>query len=243
MTKELSLFHNIFFPAATLSGTVIGAGMFSLPFAFVSAGWAGGIFYFVLFTGVFSLVHLMYADIIMRSGGEPKFAGFAARYLGAWSFYPALLIVTVGMLLVLTAFLALSSSFGSLLLGGEYGMALPVFFWLLGSLGMCLNVRRLASAEFWMTFVMVLIAAGIGVYGAAYGSHGNISLWPRDVAGLLLPFGPMLFALSGRPAVPSVVEYVRAKKISVRNLKWIIAVGTLLPACVYLLFVFGVARL
>ena len=58
-----------------------------------------------------------------------------------------------------------------------------------------------------------------------------------------LPFAPVLFALSGRVAIPSLVRYVRELSHDVSGLRTIIGWGTVIPAFVYGVFVVGVVAL
>jgi hypothetical protein len=65
---------------------------------------------------------------------------------------------------------------------------------------------------------------------------------PLSFGAFFLPFGPLLFALSGRPAIPSVVAEYREAKAEGKpfSLTGAIAWGTIVPALVYFLFVAGV---
>ena len=105
------MFKNVILPASLLAGTIIGAGVFALPYVFVKAGILTGLFYLLIFSAVFTLIHLMYADIILRTKENRRFFGYAEIYLGSWGKWPAILITIVGMIFVLTVYLILSVSF------------------------------------------------------------------------------------------------------------------------------------
>ena len=59
--------------AMILSGTIIGAGVFSLPYVFREIGFLWGIFYLAFFTAVYFAVHVMYASTIEARDGTHHF--------------------------------------------------------------------------------------------------------------------------------------------------------------------------
>lgn len=245
--KIKKFFEDFLYPTSILSGTIIGAGMFSLPFIFQSVGWFRGISYLGVFIIVFFFVHLMYADIIVRTNGNSHFAKFAKIYLGGWTFYPTIFITVGGMILALTAYLALSVSFGNLLGFAGYGAGVAFIFWFLGSLGIFINERKLAVAEFLVTGGIFTIIAYIFAVGVKelFGGGGTPVFSPINFSGsgyalYLLPFGPILFSLAGRTAIPPIINYTKKYHEKVAMLKKIILVGTIAPGITYLFFIIGV---
>ena len=122
--------------AGLLAGTIIGAGMFSLPFIFQSAGLSTGIFYLILIPIAYIFVYLMYSDIIVRTKESHRLVGYAKIYLGNWAFWLTILMSVVESVFVLTIYLILSQSFGDLMIGWGSGVEKLLFFWF--------------SAEFWL---------------------------------------------------------------------------------------------
>ncbi len=109
-------FNQLILPAALLSATIIGAGIFALPFVFQKAGLIAGLFYLLIFSAVFVLIHLRYADIISKTAENHRFAGYAETYLGKSGKWLAILMTIVGMIFTLTVYLILSKSFIAILL-------------------------------------------------------------------------------------------------------------------------------
>lgn len=247
--KNLKIFIKQFvFPASILGGTIIGAGMFTLPRVFAEIGYVMGLLYFGLFAAVFSLVHLMYADIILRSGGKLQFAAYARRYLGNWSFGPVALISTIGFFLSLTIYLSLSSSFVGLIFPVNIQFSILIF-WALASFVIFFEVRKVAFLELLIIagkiiLIGILFYLGLQQSGTPL-SHvtamGNPSNWGLSL--LILPFGPILFSLAGRAAITSFVSYFRAERIPTSFMKSAIVWGTIIPVFIYLLFIVGVAGL
>jgi len=265
------MYKNIILPASLLAGTIIGAGVFALPFVFEKAGIVTGLFYLGLFSACFVFIHLMYADLILKTEGGKnlhRFPGYAKIYLGSWGFWSAILTTIIGMLFVLTVYLILSVSFVNLIkpIGLDISDASKLLiFWLLGSAAIFLGIRRLAFSEFLITGGIIVII--LIIFGYGLGHFGKIISVPIfNLQNIFLPYGAVLFALSGRVAIPAVVSYFQKIKpgseISAGSaksgtkmqsaeillpgrrpldyLKKSIVLGTLLPALVYLLFVFGI---
>ncbi len=228
-------------PASILTGTIIGAGVFSLPFVFLSAGLSTSFFYLLFFGLIFILLYLLYADIIARTPGEHRFAGYARIYLGRWGFAAALAIGVVQLFFVLTIYLILAPSFSRLFIGGDFPLHV-LAFWLIGSLALFADSRRFARMESAIVAGIALIMAllffsGIGKFMISPIGFGNPDLTK------FLAVGPILFALSGALAIPEVISYFREEKIPIAYAKRSIMLGGIVPLIAYGAFVLGVIGL
>ncbi|MEE8131469.1 MAG: aromatic amino acid transport family protein [Candidatus Paceibacterota bacterium] len=238
------MFKNIILPASLLAGTIIGAGIFALPYIFEKAGILTGLFYLIIFSGVFALIHLMYADIIVRTKENHRFPGYAGIYLGKAGEGLAILITIAGMIFALTTYLVLSVSFFNLIFSGIILLDIYkiLIFWLLSSLAIFIGVNRLALSEF---LIVVGIAAVIFVvlcYGLA-NFERVISAPLLNLSYVFLPYGAILFSFSGRTAIPTVVGYFRKNNQPQIKSKTPIILGSLIPALIYLVFIFGIISL
>ncbi len=231
-----------------LSGDIIGAGMFSLPYAFQKSGIFTGLIYLLLFGGVFAVIHLMYADIIMRTKEGGRFASYAREFVGRAAYLPALLITSLGAILVLSIYLTLSQSFGHVLFTSVPGFWLVGVFWLIGSFGILFNIKELAFSEAFLVFIMLAIIFLVALLGfkgfmAHEGMANLLGSAPLSMSTLLLPFGVTLFALMGRSAIPSVVSFIKVERLPQASAVRVIFVGTYLPALLYFLFALGILGL
>ncbi len=238
------MFKNIILPASLLAGTIIGAGVFALPYVFVKAGILTGLFYLLIFSAVFTLIHLMYADIILRTKENRRFFGYAEIYLGKWGKWSAILTTIVGMIFILTVYLILSVSFFNLV---PQNLVFPdiykiLIFWLFGSLAVFMGINRLAIAEFLITLGIAAII--LIIFGYGFGNLGQAVLISSfDLKYLFLPYGAVLFSLAGRTAIPALLGYFRNNNQSQLKAKAPIILGSLAPAFVYLIFVLGILSL
>ena len=238
MTRFARWYKELILPAALLSSLIIGAGMFALPYLFNASGIAVGVFYLIAAAFIFTLVHLRYADLIEHTSGRHRFAGYARLYLGRAGFWLGAIVTGLGLTLVLTAYLSLGPVFLRLLIPA-LGDSLNLYlFWGVGAAAILVSLNRLKNVEFLATlgmFIIILILFGFGL------SKGDVEdLPPFNPALIFLPYGAVLFALYGRPAISSLKNYFEENNLSPHNLKKAIILGTALPAAFYLLFALGI---
>jgi hypothetical protein len=217
--------------------------MFSLPFVFKQAGLGAGFFYMSIAALIYVFIHLMYADVIVRTKESHRFVGYAKTYLGPKMFWPAVLMTVVEMIFVLAIYLVLSQSFADLVYSGGDGLNKILIFWLLGSSAIFLSLKRMALLEFLVTSGMALII--VVIFYLSFGNLGGLpsASWLPDLPNILLPLAPILFALAGRMAIPSLVEFSRSRGRSKLFIKRSIIWGTLLPVIIYVLFVASIIAL
>jgi len=241
------MWRNGVLPISLLSGTIIGAGIFSLPYAFLAAGIWASVALLCVVTSAFLIFHLLYADIVARDGDDHRLEGFARMHAGMPGYVAAIAISVVQELFTLTIYLVLSMSFARLLLGVGWEFTGMVAFWIIGSLALISKTRRVALWEAVATASIILIVAIVGVWGIhAWGKIAHMApLLPQNIGTALIPFGLLLFAFNGRTAISTVVHYFRFLPIKkrFRLIKKSIIAGTLIPAGVYVIFVFGVVGL
>jgi len=239
------MYKNFLLPSSILAGAIVGAGMFALPFVFNSLGFGIGFFYLIIAAIVYSLVYLMYADIILRTYGEHRFVGFSKIYLGVGGFWATITIAVLNMILVMGIFLVLSVSFANLIFPSGGSVIKMLIFWLGGSIAIFLPPKRIFLIE----FLIVVGMAGIIllVFLLGFGNFKNLaslnfSFNPENI----LPYaGVILFSLSGRVAVSSLVNYFKKQKVQNRNflIKKNIIAATFIPVIFYIFFILGIYSL
>lgn len=236
------MFAKIILPAGLLAGTIIGAGVFGLPYLFEKSGVIVSLLYLTVFGLIFSLMHLMYAEIIVNTEEDHRFVGYTKIYLGKWEALLATLTSVAGVLLSLTAYLILSISFFNLISPDSPDIYKLLLFWLLGSVAIFWEINHLVFAEFLITIGIVGIIIALAGYGLI-GAERLISFSFIAPQNLLLPYGAVLFSLSGRVAIPALVGYFRRNNLPFSKLKPAVFFGTLAPALVYFIFIVGILSL
>lgn len=230
---------------SVLTGTIVGAGIFALPYVFRTLGLGLSIAYLIFFALVYFCVHLMYAELVKKHRGTHEFFFLANQYLPRPLVSVASFLILAELVFVLVAYLAISSSFLKLFLPFN-DVKLTAIFWLAGSIFIFAPLK-------WLSRIELLGVLGIGaiiflVFFAGGWGGQTISFQPIGRFGvplLFLPFGPILFALSGRPAISRVIDLYKEseKKGRLFSLKKAVFWGTMIPAVIYLFFVIAVLRL
>lgn len=238
----MKFIEEIAVPAGILASLIIGAGIFSLPFIFVRAGFITGFFYLLSFTFLATKIHKMYAGIVLNDQGA-RFSGYVKKYLGERAFWLANVVSILGALFTILVYVVLSESFLKVLLPMVPGSALVVFYWVFASVAVILGTLKFAGLDFIFLLAMITIAVFIFITGVRSGDLSLINQSTFNLSNIILPIGPMIFALSGRAAISSLKDYYEAKRINSRLIYKAIGWGTMVPALVYALFILGVIAL
>jgi amino acid permease len=226
-----------------LAGTIIGAGIFSLPYVFSQVGLLTGAIFLGIFSVVYYYIHRMYAELCLTRDERHNFISLAESYMSRPAAVFASFSILIELIFVLAVYLVLIPSFSELVLPGSGALAL-VLFWILGSLFIFVRLDILGVAESFDVLGILCIVFSIGVAGGL--SRITVpALQPLTAAAFFLPFGPLLFSLSGRPAIPEVVAEHRraAAEGHPFSLAKAIGWGTALPALLYLGFSLAVLRI
>jgi len=70
------------YSGAVLIGTMVGLGVFGIPFAFAKAGFWIGLLFLVIIGAISTILYLMYGEIILRTKKSYQIVGYTNLYLG-----------------------------------------------------------------------------------------------------------------------------------------------------------------
>lgn len=224
-----------------LFGTIVGAGMFALPYVFARSGIWPSVAWLGALGGVMALLHVCYGEICLRTEGRHRLVGYASIYLGRWGKSLATLSAFVGTIGALLAYVILGGIFGKALFGSVLPWSAQTFailFWFLCSLLVLQRGRSIAKAEFVMNVVLL---ASMLLFVSLALPKTNLGLLPAmDVRFFFLPYGIFLFALSGGSAIPELVDLLKTPSEK-RSLRSIIITCFFLVAALYLVFALVIA--
>lgn len=195
---------------STLVGTIIGGGIFAVPFVVSRAGILLTLGYALALGIIVTLVHLMFGEIVLRTPGRHRLIGYASIYLGRWG---------KGIIACSTVFGIVGALLAYVIVGGEFlhllfspVLSLPSFplslaFWGVLSAFVFRGIQAIARMELALNLVLGAVIAGIAV----------LALPAMDLAALplarisegMLPFGVLLFALSGGAAIPEIADFFK----------------------------------
>lgn len=226
-----------------LAGGIIGAGIFSLPYVITKAGLLVGLGFLAVGVAAYCIIHLMYADIVAGSTEQHRFVGYISKYFGSRYAPFAIVMAVVEMIFVLLIYLVLTVSFLKLLFPGVDSNILLTGAWIVGSATIFLPLRRLTLLELLVTGGIVAIVLGLFGLGIPHLKSLGEGLFSFSKEPLL-PLAAIFFSLSGRYAIPPLVNYLRKVGQCTRaTLRQSVLWGTVIPGIAYLMFVVGVIAL
>ncbi|MBI5153134.1 MAG: hypothetical protein HZA36_01610 [Parcubacteria group bacterium] len=214
------MYKNYLVASTLLLGTIIGAGIFTLPQVFFKTGLLIGLLYLSVFGILTAYIHLMYAEVILRTKGEHELAGYTEHYLGASIGRVVKVTQVLGNAGTLIAYQIFGSEFLRLIIPVLPQYSESVLFWALGGVGVVFGVSVIAKGEIFTNGFMFLIVIAMLVMGLPY--LGTLT-WQKEIAEPFLPYGVVLYALIGQQAVREVISYLRKKKTPVRPIAFIFA--------------------
>ncbi|HUX35961.1 MAG TPA: hypothetical protein VMV71_02920 [Candidatus Paceibacterota bacterium] len=214
-----------------MAASTIGAGMFSLPYVFSKSGWVLGIFYIFILGCAIVFAHYLYWLTLERVGERQRLLGLVRARLGTAAFYVALVSVIVGLLLTLAVYLILAQDFGKMILPAPFANYGAALFWITVSLPLFLKISRFVGAEFAATAFKIAVV--LFVFFISKG--GSFSAPSFNMGNIFLPFGAILFSLAGWTAIEPIFEWHKKNKDA--NALPELALGTLISAAVYLVFI------
>lgn len=219
---------------ATLIGTIVGVGIFGIPFVISRSGFLIGLVWLFLLAIVATLINLFYGEIILRTERSYRLTGYAKKYLGKWGKGLAVVSLLFGFYGALLAYIIVGGEFlftlFSPLLGGTV-LIYSLILFALGALGIWKGIKTVALVEFIMTGLLLLTAVIIFVVGAPAIKLDNLS--SINFKYFALPYGVILFSFGGLVAIPDLRQILSRNKT---KLKKTIILGTLIPLIVYILF-------
>lgn len=223
---------NFVFAVATLVGAIVGLGMFGIPYTASKAGFFVGIGYIVILGFVTLLLHLMYGEIVERDKGKHRLTGCIEEYFGKrWKKISGVVII-FSIYAALLAYIIVGGEFLALLFTGSGSpFAFGIIFWLVLSIGILLGIRMISEIELLMTSFMVFFVFVLFIWGSQDIDISNFSAF--DAGDIFLPYGVVLFALSGVFAIPEIRELL---KINGSRYKQVIIWGSFIPIIIYILF-------
>ncbi len=221
---------------AILVGTTIGAGIFGVPYVISKIGFLPGLFYILILGGLILILNLVYSEIVLRTPGDHQFSGYAQIYLGKKTKSLQILSMLSFFISMYGAFLAYLvgiSEFCNLLFGGGNSILWGIVFFIFAAIVIHLGLK--AISYFGLIFVSFLLCLFVLFFILGAGKIEIANLNTFYPAFLLLPYGVILFALSGNSVIPEMEEVLRQDP---QKMKKAVIIGSLIPVFVYILFAF-----
>jgi len=219
---------------ATLIGTIIGAGIFGIPYVVAKAGFLVGMVNFVVLGFMIMMINLYTGEIALRTKKTHQLVGFADIYLGKWGKWIMTFTSLFSIIGALIAYLIGEGEVLSAMFGGSAFMYSMIFFVIASTL-IYFDLKVIKDSELWLNLVLLILILVICI--VAIPSVNLQNLQSYDLSKIFLPYGVILFAFVGATAIPAMEVELKNNKKEMRKA---ILVGTLIPFIVYILFTISV---
>ena len=221
--------------AATIVGTIIGAGILGIPYVISQTGTIIGITQIIAVGLLFMFLNLNVGEIILRTKGNHQLTGYAEKYTGK----TGKILMTASMVLGTWIALVAYGIGSGQVLSGIIGWGDPTTYGIIVfttlSIIMFFGINILENMEKLLVTIMLFILAIIFLQAIPYVNLNNLATihYPP----ILNSFGVIFFAFLGAMSI------VEAKEILTKNkklLKKAIIIGMTIPIVIYSLFAFFV---
>lgn len=222
---------------ATLSGTIIGAGLFALPYITLQVGFWVILGYFLFLGSLAILIHLIFAELALKTPDFKRLPGFAKIYLGKNGQKIAYVTTILGIFGAILAYIILGGKFLNELLfpifgGGEF--IYTILYFIIGAALIFYGIKAIEKVEFWGLLLFLVILFAIFFKGEQFIVAENLFSAP-DWSLFFLPYGVILFSLWGAALIPEAEEMLGEQK---KKLLKLIPFAILIPAVIYLFFIY-----
>ncbi len=228
--------RNYFKAVAILAGTILGAGIFTVPFVVQKAGILSILIYFPILHSIQLILHLIYAEIVLSTSENHRMVGFVGIHFNKSFKRIAFLISLLGKHGTLVAYIILGGIFLHQLLNPWWGgteFFYTVALFIAETIVILFGLKMIAKAEAVLTILLILAIGGLSWRSLGYWDVSNYSL--LNFKNLLLPYGVIFFAIGGQAAIPEVCRLLKNEKRKIRSaIVW----GTFLPVALIAFFAF-----
>ncbi len=215
---------------AIFASTIIGVGIFGLPYVAVKIGFLPFILYFLITSLVVIGLNILLGKISLGTKTKARIPGYVAKYLGKKWGYFCLLVSGLALIGALTSYLIIGGRFIGLLLSIPELLAVLIYF-SLGSFLIFRGIRAIALVELLLLILLTLILFGFLFKSIPTFKLHNLT-WFNSLA--LWPIGAIIFSLWGLALVPEIKEMVKSQK----KLNLVIISGIIIAVIYYLIFSF-----
>ena len=221
-------------------GTIIGVGIFGLPYIASKTGFLPVVFYFLLMSVVAIAVHLILAQVILNTKKIHRLPGYVGEYLGNKWKAISLLFLLFGLTGALLAYLIVGGEFLNSIfspyLGGN-NLIYTLLFFCFGAFLVFRGIKSISKIEFFLLLIFLGILIIFFIKALPLLSMEHLNKTTANWKFLTMPFGIVLFSLWGSSILPEIKEILGKNK---QKLNKVIISGILISAVVYLFFIFTI---
>ncbi len=226
------------YPLALMCNTIIGVGIFALPYVAVRAGLPLMFFYFLALGSLVTVIHLMYCEVSLKTPDYKRLPGFARIYLGKWGESVAVIANIIGFFGIVVAFMVVGGQFlyqfASPLFGGPE-TAYNLAYFLAGAVLIYFGISIVSRVGLWGLSLFFVIFLTLALKGMPFFDPHNLTL-PVASHDIFLPYGAVLFALWASSSIPEIEEML-GRKNNKKLLMPVVMTASAIALITYILFI------
>jgi len=243
VVRDMAKFNDLktfLYSWGVLTNTIIGIGIFALPYAALKVGLPLALLYLAGLGAVVGLIHSMFGELALKTPDYKRLVGFAKIHLGRWAQAVAVAISIIGFFGSLLAYIIIGGGFlyqfCAPFLGGSETLYGVVYF-ALGALFVYLGIAFISRFEFWGLVLFFMILLLLAVQGMPLISWENFTARTGGAADIFFPYGPILFAFWATSSIPEIEEML-GRNGGKKMLGKVISASMATVFFTYLLFIF-----
>lgn len=220
---------------ATFTGTIIGVGIFGLPYVAMKAGFFTVLIYFIFLAFITIVVNTLYGEVVCDTHKVARTPGYVEEYIGAKPKKISLIVTSISLFGVLLAYLILGGEFLHLFLSPLYGGTPIIYiliFFLVSALFIYQGIKSIAGLQFIMLIVFLGILLFFLYQATPFINFKNFLTFNSDF--FIFPYGIILFSLAGTALIPEVKEMVNRDRCQLNK---IVRLGVIIASVCYLVFI------
>jgi len=221
---------------AVFLGTIIGVGIFGLPFIASKSGFFVVVSYFVVMAIVAILVNLIYAKVILGTKEHHRLPGYVNKYLGSKWKKVSFFVTAFALIGALLAYLIIGGQFLFAYFGSLFGGNVIIYtllFFILGAFLVLRGVKSISGVELVLLGVLIFLLASFFIKAFPFIDINHFKGFNLEY--IVLPYGVILFSLWGTSVVPEIKEMIEGSEVLLTR---IIIIGILISTIIYLFFIY-----
>jgi tyrosine-specific transport protein len=221
---------------AILIGTIVGAGIFGIPYTIAKSGIGPGFFYFLILGVLVLFLHLFFGEIVLRTKEKYRFIGYAEKYLGNFGKILITISTIFGITGTLLAYLILGGEFLKIIFSPLFALSAFYFsliFWLILTYFIFKGIKLIAPIEFFTNLTFFIVIFIVFCFLLPKINLDNFRL--IDSKNIFLPYGVIMFALMGFIAIPEIAEILNTSEER-KSLKKVTILASVITIILYFLF-------
>lgn len=221
---------------AVFLGTIIGVGIFGLPYVTSLAGFLPVLFYFLILGAIAIFIHLLFGKVSLGTEGIHRLPGYVGKYLGSGWKKISFFVIFFGLAGASLAYLIVGGEFLKFFfspwLGGN-SLIYTLLFFALGTFLIFRGIKSISQIE--ITLLIVFFSILILFFFRAFPFINLDYLKAFNLKFFAFPYGVILFSLWGSAIVPEIKEILGGDS---QLLKKVIISGISAASFTYLFFIF-----